>query len=83
LCALARVYRSRQRAAYKALPRGEKLFLQALATVDVGDLIRTLESEYAAERNPLLRLDPSDPFVRKEDFPGIYPVMNGKRYFHA
>jgi hypothetical protein len=41
---LARIYRRDQRAAYKALPQGEKLFLQALATVDVGDLIRTLES---------------------------------------
>jgi hypothetical protein len=82
LCALARLYRRDQRAAYKALPPGEKLFLQALATVEVGDLIRSLESDYPQERNPLLRIDPSDPYVRKEDFPGIYP-MNGKRYFHA
>jgi hypothetical protein len=82
LCALARIYRRDQRAAYKALPRGEKLFLQALATVDVGDLIRTLESDYPAERNPLLRISPGDPFVNKDDFPGVYQ-MNGKRYFHA
>jgi hypothetical protein len=82
LCALARVYRRVERAAYKALPPGEKMFLQALATVGVTDLIRTLESDYRGEVNPLLRISPDDPYVRKEDFPGIYP-MNGKRYFHA
>jgi hypothetical protein len=82
LCALARVYRRDQRAAYRQLPKGEKLFLQALATVDVGDLIRTLESDYPAERNPLLRISPDDPYVCKDDFPGVYH-MNGKRYFHA
>jgi hypothetical protein len=85
LCALARMYRRDHRADYRRLPLGEKRFLQALATVDVGDLIRTLQNDYPGEDNPLLRIDPADPGVpNKEDYPGLYPVqMNGKRFGHA
>jgi hypothetical protein len=83
LCALARMYRRDHRRDYTKLPLGEKRFLQALATVDVGDFIRALESDYPDE-NPMTRIDPSDPYVDKSQYPGLYPVqMNGKRYGHA
>jgi hypothetical protein len=83
LCPLARMYRRDHRRDYTKLPLGEKRFLQALATVEVGDLIRTLETDYPDE-NPMLRIDPSDPYVDKSQYRDLYPVqMNGKRYGHA
>ena len=81
LCELAADYRANNRPAYRALPDGERLFLQALATVDVPDLICSLKNDYAAEANPMLRISPDDPYVDRSQYPNIYRV-NGKRY-HA
>jgi hypothetical protein len=84
LCALARDYRKNNRAAYRRLPEGERLFLQALDQVDVEDFIATLRSNYPRDLNPMLRIDPSDPYVDKSQYHDLYPVqMNGKRYGHA
>ena len=80
LCALARMYKRDHHRDYTKLPLGEKRFLQALATVD----ITTLQHEYPTEDNPLLRIDPHDPHVDKEQYAGLYPPqLNGKRYGHA
>jgi hypothetical protein len=76
LCRLARDYRRKHRAAFIKLPEGERLFLQALDQVDVEDFIATLKSDFPHEANPMLRIDPSDPFVEK-------PYMNGHRVFNA
>jgi hypothetical protein len=45
-------------------------------------MIATLNRYFPDEPNPLLRIDPSDPFVDKSQYPGLYPAMNGRRY-HA
>ena len=82
LCQLARTWRENNRAASRCLPDGERMMLQALDQVDVEDMITTLESDFPDESNPLLRIDPSDPFVDKSQYPDLYPAMNGKRY-HA
>ena len=65
LCALARDYRREHRAVVKTLPEGERLFLQALDQYDVEDIIATIAADFPDEPNPLLRLDPSDPFVER------------------
>jgi hypothetical protein len=84
LCALARVYRRDHRRDYAKLPLGEKQFLKALSSVDISDLIRTLETDFPDEADPLQRISPHDPYVNREDYPGLYPPqMNGKRYGHA
>jgi hypothetical protein len=84
LCALARRYRRKNRAEYCRLPEGERLFLQSLDQVDVEDFIATLRSKYPRDPNPMLRIDPSDPYVDKSQYRDLYPVqMNGKRYGHA
>jgi hypothetical protein len=46
LCQLARDYRRAHRREVKALPPGERLFLQCLDEVDVEDLITTLRHDY-------------------------------------
>jgi hypothetical protein len=84
LCALARDYRHNNRTAYRRLPEGERLFIQSLATVDIDDFIATLQTKYPRDPNPMLRIDPSDPYVDKSQYRDLYPVqMNGKRYGHA
>jgi hypothetical protein len=84
LCQLADGYRKRNRAAYRRLPEGERLFIQSLATVNVDDFIATLSSKYPHDCNPMLRVDPSDPFVDRSQYRDLYPVqLNGKRYGHA
>jgi hypothetical protein len=80
LCELARAFRIEHRATVVTLSDGERMMLQALDQVDVEDMIITLESDFPDEPNPLLRIDPSDPFVDKSQYPGMYPTMNGKRY---
>jgi hypothetical protein len=82
LCQLARAYRREHRATVMTCSEGERMMLQALDQVDVEDFIITIESYFPDEPNPLLRIDPSDPFVDKSQYPGLYPAMNGKRY-HA
>ena len=76
LCRLARDYRRAHARVVNALPEGERLFLQALDQVDVEDMIATLRSDFPHERNPMLRIDPSDPFVEK-------PTMNGHKVFNT
>jgi hypothetical protein len=85
LCALASNYRKTNRADYRRLPEGEKLFLQSLAECDVEDLVHTIATEWGRDlAHPLLPFDPSPPDVDKSEDPDIYPVqMNGKRYGHA
>jgi hypothetical protein len=82
LCQLARAYRREHRATVMTCSEGEQMMLQALDQVDVEDMIITLEIDFPDESNPLLRIDPSDPFVDKSQYPDLYPAMNGKRY-HA
>jgi hypothetical protein len=72
LCKLARDFRRNHRAEVKACGPGERLFLQSLDQVDVEDMIATLRSDYPGEANPMLRIDPSDPYVEK-------PYMNGHK----
>ena len=81
LCRLAAAYRREHRADYVKLPRGEKLFLQVLDQCDPQEIIDATVDDFPDEPNPLLRLDPSDPFVDKSQYPGMYPTMNGKRYY--
>jgi hypothetical protein len=65
------------------LPPGERMFQRCLDEVDVEDLITTLRHDYPGE-NPMARIDPADPGVaNKEDYPGLYPEMNGRKYPHG
>jgi hypothetical protein len=80
LCALARAFRRQHRAEVGACGEGERLFLQSLAQIDVEDFIVTLRSDFPNESNPMLRIDPSDPYVDRSQYPSLYPTMNGKRY---
>jgi hypothetical protein len=87
LCQLARDYRKNNRAAYRQLPKGERLFLQALDQCDVEDMITTIATEWApGASDPLGALNPADPYVDKTDpqWRDLYPVQfNGKKYGHA
>jgi hypothetical protein len=76
LCQLARAYRREHRAACRRLPEGERLFLQALDQCDPEDMIATLQHDFPDEANPLLRIDPADPYVDHSQYPEIY-AMNG------
>ena len=75
LCRLARDYRKANPRVVKALPDGERLFLQGLAEIDTAEFIAMLRNDFPRERNPMLRIDPSDPFVEKP--PGH--TMNGHK----
>ena len=79
LCRLARDFRRQHRAEVMACGGGERLFLQSLDQVDVEDFIATLKSDFPHDQNPMLRIDPSDPFVEQTQ---LTPIMNGRRY-HA
>jgi hypothetical protein len=83
LCKLAGAYRKAHPKVVNALPAGERMFLQCLDEVDVGDLITTLRHDYPGEANPMLRIDPADPGVDRAQYPGLYPEMNGRKYPHG
>jgi hypothetical protein len=72
LCQLARDWRQNNRAVYRRLPDGERLFLRSLAEIDTAEFITMLRNDFPHEANPMLRIDPSDPFVEK-------PYMNGHK----
>jgi hypothetical protein len=76
LCELVRDYRQNDRAAYCRLPDGERLFLQALDQCDPAEIIAMLRSDFPDEPNPMLRIDPSDPYVEQ-------PRLNGHKVFDA
>jgi hypothetical protein len=76
LCKLAHDYREAHPRVVKALPDGERLFLQSLAEIDTAEFIDMLRSDFPHEANPMLRIDPSDPFVEQP----VTTRMNGKRY---
>jgi len=80
LCALARDYRRQHRAAVRACGEGERMFLRALDEIDPAEFIEMLRTDFPHEANPMLRIDPSDPFVDKSPYPDLYPVMNGHKY---
>jgi hypothetical protein len=73
LCQLARAWRHNNRAVYRRLSDGERLFLQSLAEIDTAEFIAMLRNDFPRERNPMLRIDPSDPCVEQ-------PTMNEHTY---
>ena len=71
LCRLARDYRRDHRAMVLACGHGERLFLQALDQCDPQEIIDAMVADFPSEPNPLLRIDPSDPFVDKSQYPDL------------